>query len=191
MRTLTIQSVECTAICIVVLWMLTPCGLRAGDLFSSAADHLRVTEYDGVQPIVKIQAARVYEDHELFGFFRLSLAPLAVAQSVRIQLESANRLTNVLASLNAWSLSSGELRRLEIRDLEISLFGDQEPRLRAASARPNASGSLELSKVWLTGGPTVSISRATLQMTGPNAGRLRWRNGAQETEFSILKPSEN
>jgi hypothetical protein len=176
---------------LIVLWLQAPCRIHAGELFGSAADHLRLTEYDDVHPIVKIQAARIFEDHERFGFFRLGLAPFAVIQSVQIQIESADRLTNALASLNSWKLSSGELRRLEIRDLEISLFGEKQPRLHAATARPNTTGALELSKVSLTGGPTISISKATLQMTGPAAGRLRWRDGAKEAECPVLKPTEN
>ena len=181
------------AICLIVLWMQSPAPIHAGELAGTTAEHLRLTEYDDAQPIIKIQAARIFEDHERFGFFRLGLAPLAVLQSVQIQTASANRLTNALASLNAWRCAARDLRRLEIRDLEISLFGEKEPRLRAATARPNAAGALELSKVSLAGGPTLPIPKATLPMTGPTAGRLRWREGAieKEADFLALRPSEN
>ena len=191
MRILAKWSGECMTICLIVLWMQAPGQIHAGGLFGSAAEHVTLTEYDDVQPVCKIQAARIFVDHEKWGFFRLGLVPLAVVQSAHVQIASADRLTNALASLNSWKLSSGGLRRLEIRDLEISLFGDKTPRLRAATARPNASGALDLSKVSLTGGPTVSISKATLQMIGPDAGRLRWRDGDKEAELSVFKPSEN
>ena len=148
-----------------------------------------MTEYDDVQPIVKIQAARIFVDHEKCGFFRLGLVPLAVVQGVRVQLESAGRLTNALASLNSWNLATRNLRRLEIRDLEISMLGEKEPRLRAATARANAAGVLELLHVSLPGRPAGSFSKATLQMTGPAAGRLRWRDGEKDAELFILNPS--
>lgn len=161
---------------------------RRGPLGPSV-EHVRLTEYDDVQPIVKIQAARIFVDHEKYGFFRLGLVPLAVVQSVRIQAESAGWLTNALASLNSWNLATRSLRRLEVRDLEISLFGEPEPRLRAATARVNAAGDLELSNMSLPGRLAGSISKATLQMTGSAAGRLRWHDGEKEAELFILKPA--
>ncbi len=189
MRTLVKWSSECMAICFIILWMQSSGRVRAGELFGPSVEHVRLTEYDDVQPIVKIQAARIFVDHEKYGFFRLGLVPLAVVQSVRIQLESAGRLTNALASLNSWNLATRSLRRLEVRDLEISLFGEPEPRLRAATARVNAAGDLELSNMSLPGRLAGSISKATLQMTGSAAGRLRWHDGEKEAELFILKPA--
>jgi len=188
MRTLAKNSGVCMAICFIVLWMQSPGRVHAGGLFGQAAEHLTLTEYDDVQPIVKIQAARIFVDHEKYGFFRLGLVPLAVVQGVHVQLESAGRLTNALACLNSWNLSARNLRRLEVRDLELSLLGEPEPRLRAATARANAAGAWELSHVSLPDGLAGSISKATLQMTGPAAGRLRWRDGEKEAELFILKP---
>jgi hypothetical protein len=81
------------------------------------------------------------------------------------------------------------LRRWEVRDLKISLFGEKEPRLRAATARATAAGALELRHVSLRGRAAGALSKATLQMTGPAAGRLRWHDGDKEAELFILSPS--
>jgi hypothetical protein len=174
----------------IVLCALTPHLARAGGLFTPSAENMTLTEYDDVTPIVEVHAARVFIDHEKYGFFRLGLAPLAVIQGVRVQVASASRLTNALANLSSWGPAEGNLRHLEVRDLEISLFGEKEPRLRAGTARPNPSGALELSHVSFAGGPPAAISKASLQMTGPAAGTLRWRDGQVENELLILKPPE-
>jgi len=189
MRTLVKYLGVGMAICFLVLWLPSPGRILAGELFAPSADHLTLTEYDDVRPIVKIQAARVFLDHERIGFFRLGLVPLAVVQGAQVQLESADRLTNALASMNSWNLGSRSLRRMEIRELELSLLGEPEPRLRAATARANAAGALELSKVSLPGRPAGSIAKATLQLTGPAAGCLRWNDGDKMTELFVLKPS--
>ena len=155
-------------------------------LSGGSAENLTLADYGDVAPIDRVHAARAFMDHEKFGFFRLGLAPLAVVQGVQVQLVSAAQLTNVLANLNAWNLSSAPLRHLEIRELEISLFGEPAPRLRAATARANPAGQLDLSLVSLPGAAPDVIARATLQITGPDAGLLRWRAGAQDKEFSVF-----
>ena len=190
MRILAKWSAECMAICLVILWLQAPGGIQAGDSFGSAAENLSLTEYDDVQPILKIHAARMFVGHEKYGFFRFGLAPLAVIQGARIQLDSACRLTNALVNLNSWKPVAGGLRHLEIRELEISLFGEQAPRLRAATARPSGAGALELSQVALAGEPGVAIPKATLEMCGPTAGRLHWRDGAREAGCFFLQSSE-
>jgi hypothetical protein len=102
MMTLAKWSGPCMAIGSLFLWMQTPGWLHAGGFLLQAAEGVSSVEYnDDVKPIVKIQAARIYLDHEKYGFFRLGLAPLAVVQSAQIQIESAAGLTNALANLNA------------------------------------------------------------------------------------------
>lgn len=184
------RFVEYVAICLFILLAQAPGRLVAGGIFGTSAENLSLTAFDDNQPIVKVRAARIFVDHEKFGFFRVGLAPLAVIQGVRVEIESAGRLTNALDALNSWNDSSGSRRHLEFRDLEISLLGESESRLHAATARVNASGALELFQVVAAGGPPLPIARATLEVTGPTAGSLRWRDGQQDRELFVLKPSE-
>jgi len=177
-------------ICFLALWTQVPDCLQAGGMFGSSAENATLTEYDGAQVIAKAHATRVFVDHEKWGFLRVGLLPLAVVQGVQIQIQSASFLTNALADLNSLNLSSANLRHLEFRDLEISLLGETKPRLRAATARVSSSGTLKLTRVSVvgSGGRTVSIAEATLQISGPAAGSLRWRDGEKETDLFVLKP---
>ena len=132
---------------------------------------------------MKIRVARIFADHEKYGYFRFGLMSLAVVQGVHIEIESACLLTNALVKLNSWNLSTGNLRRLELRDLQISLLGEKEPRLRAARARVGSSGNLELSSVSVAGVEAATISKATLQISGPVAGpvELAGRHAGKRT----------
>jgi hypothetical protein len=186
-RTWAKRTGKCLAIFCLLLWLHAPPLVLAGELSGFGAEQVTLTQYDDAQLLVKIHATRVFLDHEKYGFFRFGLAPLAVVQGTQVQIESASRLTNALAGLNAWKLSSDGPRRLEIRDLEISLLGQKEPRLRAATARPAAAGVLELTQVALPGSSPATLPKATLQMTGPAAGRLRWRDGQKEAELFVFK----
>ena len=190
MQTGAIRFGKCVAIGLTVLGTQWPAYVPARDIFVDSAENVTLTEYGDVEPIFKVHAARFFLDHEKLGFFRLGLAPIEVAQGVQLQIESAGRLSNALAKLSSWNLSAFKARRWEIRDLAISLFGEKEPRLRATTARAGASGAWVLSQVSVTGGPPGLISKATLQTTGPAAGRLCWNGANQEHEFFVLNPSE-
>lgn len=159
-------------------------------MFGASAENATLTEYDGAQVVAKVHATRVFVDHEKWGFLRVGLLPLAVVQGVQIQIQSAGLLTNALSDLNSLNLSSANLRHLEIRDLQISVLGENEPRLRAARARIGSSGALELSNVSMVGsnGGPIFLAKATLQISGSAAGSLRWHDGEKATEFLVLKP---
>lgn len=190
MRTVVQSFCRCVLIGFTILCAQASNRVPAGEAIVPSGQDLAFTEYDGLRPVVKVHAARVFVDHEKVGFFRFGLAPLAVVQDVQIQIESAGQLTNVLADLNSWNNFPRNLRHLELRNLEISFFGEPKPRLCAVTARVTASGSLELSQVSVRDGVKGSIARATLQLTGALAGDLRWRDGDKESEQSVLQPSE-
>ncbi len=173
------------------LWTQVPNHLHAEGLFGPT-ENATLTEYDGDQVIARVHADRVFMDHEKWGFFRVGLLPLAVVQGVQVQILSDSFLTNALSDLNSLNLASANLRHLEFRDLQISLLGEIEPRLRAATARLNPSGALELFRVSLTSctGEPVSRAKATLQISGAAAGRLRWQDGGKEIELLVLKPPQ-
>jgi hypothetical protein len=149
-----------------------------------------LSEYDGVHLIARVHTTRAFIDHEKWGFFRLGLLPVPVVEGVQVQIQSAGCLTNVLSDLNSWNASSGVSRRLELRNLDISILDEKEPRLHAAIARVGRSGSLELSNVAVgrDGGVPVSIPKATLQISGPASGCLRWNDSGKEVELFVFKP---
>jgi len=179
--------------CILIGTQVPNCA-HAGGIIGASLNDASVSEYDGLQLIARVHTTRAFVDHEKWGFFRLGLLPIPVIEGVQVQILSARCLTNVLSDLNSsWNSSSGDLRRLEFRNIEISLLGEKEPRLHATVARVGRSGVLELSNVSvsLDGGGPVSIPKATLQISGPASGCLSWNAGGKGVELSVFKPLEN
>jgi len=179
------------AVALAAVVTLLPNCAHAG-LAGTTTEDATLTQYDGDQIAVKIHADRVFPDHEKWGFFRVSVLPLAVVQGARVQISSAAHLTNALRALNSLNFPTRAARRVELRQVEISLLEEKDSRLRAALARIQSAGVLELSGVSLGASLGVSnpISKATLQISGPSAGLLRWRDGEKERELFILQPPE-
>jgi len=140
-------------------------------------------EYKGLSPVVEVHAANIFSDYEHWGFFRIGILPMAVADHVQVKIQSAQYLTNALAEVKLWHQAS---RQLEIRNLEIWLCGEKEPRLRAALARIGRDGALKLSDVTFSddGGGQRSLPKATMQIGGPSVGYLSWDSkGHREQHF--------
>lgn len=174
----------------LVTWMFGAVIAPAQLMFGPALDNSTLEGYHGVQLAGRIHITRAYIDHEKFGFFKFALAPVPVVEGVQIQIESAESLTNVLHSLGSWTPASANLQHLEFRSLEISLLTDKSPRLRAEKAHFIAPSVLELSHVSVLSASrgAVSISRATLQVSGPDCGLLSWNESKNREELSVFEP---
>jgi len=157
-------------------------GTRANDVTS--------IEYNGLSPVIQIHTARIFTDYERHGFFRIGLLPIPVAENVQIQIRSADYLTNALYELHSWDDPSAGVKRLELRTLEIGLFGDKQPRLSAVTARVGQNGTLELSTVSLfdAADQQMSIPKATLQIAGSSTGWLHWNCDGQLQDVFLFKP---
>ncbi|HXC36502.1 MAG TPA: hypothetical protein VNV43_11555 [Candidatus Acidoferrales bacterium] len=174
----------------LVIWLCGAVIAPAQMAFGPAMDDATMEAYHGVQLAGRIHITRAYIDHQRFGFFRLGLAPVPVVDGVQIQIRSAESLTNVLQSLGSAKLSSDKLRHLEFRNVEISLLNDKSPRLRADKARLIAPNVLELSHVSVSSAlqGAAPISRATLQVSGPDCGLLSWNDSGNSKELPLFKP---
>jgi hypothetical protein len=179
-----------TILCCLGVWLCGAIAAPAQIVFWQTLDDATMEDYHGVQLASRIHITRAYIDHEKFGFFKIALAPVPVMEGVRIQIRSAGSFTNILQSLGSWNVSSANLRHLEFRDLEISLLSDHSPRLRAEKARLVQPNVLELSHVSLSNVPqgSLTISRATLQVSGPDCGLLNWNNAGNHQELPVFKP---
>lgn len=173
------------------LWL---CGVMAAPaqmvLGQQSLDDATMESYRGVELASRIHITRAYTDHEKFGFFKFALAPVPVVEGVQIEIRSAGALTNILQSLSSCNVSPVNLRHIEFRNLEISLLSDHSPRLRAVKARLVQPNVLELSHVFLSSdakGPQT-ISRATLQVSGPDCGLLSWNDTGSREELFVFKP---
>lgn len=177
-------------VCCLVVWL---CGavIAPGQMvFGQSMDDSTMEAYHGVLLAGRIHITRAYIDHQKFGFFRLGLAPVPVVEGVTIQIRSAESLTNVLKTLGSYNLSPDKLRHIEFRNVEISLLKDKSPRLRADKARMVQANVLELSHVSVSNARSgaVTISRATLQVSGPDCGLLSWNDAGMPQELSVFKP---
>jgi hypothetical protein len=82
---------------------------------------------------------------------------------------------------------------LELRNLEIKLFGEKQSRLRAVTARVGQNDTVELSTVSVFGvvGQQGSIPKATLQIAGSSAGWLRWNFDGHPQELFVFKQTSD
>ena len=186
-------------ICLVsvsaVLWMsLIPVVSVAG-LAGTTANEVTLSEYDSkdLSLVFQVHAARIFTDYERRGFFRIGLLPIPVVEDIQIQIQSADCLTNALFALRSWNQPSVGVRRLELRNLEIKLFGEKQSRLRAVTARVGQNDTVELSTVSVIGiaGQQASIPKATLQIAGSSAGCLHWNFDGRSQELFVFKPTSD
>jgi hypothetical protein len=190
--TLRVQLLVHFRICLVfacsIFWAFD---VNALGLAGMGANDLTLSEYDGLSPIAQVHVARMFVDYERRGFFRIGLLPIPVAENVQIQIQSADCLTNAMLALHSWNQPSFGARRLELRNLEIRLFGEKQPRLSATSAHVGQNGVLELStvSVFNTTGQQMSIPKAVLQVAGSSAGWLRWNFDGHSQELFLFKPT--
>jgi hypothetical protein len=171
-------------------WATFQFTIRAQTGFEPSLDDATFEKYNGLSLVCRIHIARTYVDHEKWGFFKLGLAPIGVMDGVRVQILSVGSMTNALETLNDCNIPSAGTHRLEFRNLEISLLGEKTPRLCAESARIGRSDVLELSHISITNGllGTLSISRATLQVSGPDSGRLSWDDSGNHKQLFLFNP---
>lgn len=174
----------------LMMWLCGAVTAPAQLTFGQSLDDATMVAYHGVQLSGRIHITRAYIDQEKFGFFKLGFSAVPVVDGVQIQISSAQSLTNVLHSLTSSQISSDKLRHLEFRNVEISLLSDKSPRLRAEKARMAGSDVLELSHVSISDTPqgAVTISRATLQVAGPDCGLLSWNDTGTVKELPVFKP---
>lgn len=159
---------------------------------SPSLDDATLEKYQGLQLVSRIHITRTYVDHGKWGFFKIALIPIQVVEGVSVQINSADSLTNALALVNSGRLSPAAGRHLELRKLEVSLLGENQPRLRADTATVARPGVLQLSHVSvLNDGGTTSIPKATLQVSGPDCGCLRWDNAGSQNQMFVFQTSKN
>jgi hypothetical protein len=174
-----------------VAWAALEMRMGAAEVAGATANDVTISDYSpsDLSLVAKIHADRIFADYECRGFFRIGLLPVPVAENVQMQIKSADCLTNDLFALHFWEQPKIGVRRLEFRKLEIAFFGENQPRLRAVSARVGRDGTIELSTVSLPDSieHQIPIPQATLQVAGASAGWLRWKLGGHQEEFFVFK----
>ena len=100
----------------------------AMDLNGASANNLTLSNYSpkDLSLVAQVHVGRLFTDYERRGFFRIGLLPIPVAENVQIQIQSVDCLTNAITALYSWNQPSVGVRRLELRNLEIKLFGEKQ-----------------------------------------------------------------
>lgn len=179
----------------LVMCLLLESGVGAAGLTGTAVNEVTLSEYSpkDLSLVAQVHAARIFTDYERRGFFRIGLLPIPVVENVQIQIQSAECLTNALFALHDWNQPASGVRRLELRNVEIELIGEKQPRLSAVSARVGQDGVLELStvSVFNATGQQASIPKAALQVAGSSAGWLRWNVDGHPQDIFPFKPTSD
>jgi len=166
----------CSSVVTVAVCLTSEYGAGAAAMTGTVARGVTAYTYDPINLslVWKVHAEHIYVDHERRAFFRIGLLPLLVIEDVQVQLQSVECLTNALAELRPRYLPAGELRKLEMRNLEIMMLGETQPRLRATTARIESDGAIRLADVSVRDavGIQQSFPKAILQIAGPRAGTL-------------------
>jgi hypothetical protein len=166
--------------------------VNAAGLAGGTVQDVGIAEYSSkdLSLVARVHASQIVTDYERHGFFRIGLLPIAVADNVQLQISSAGCLTNALSALREWRQPSVGARRLELRNLEITMVGEARPRLRASRARIGNDSSLELFNVSSSGaeGQPVAFGKGALQIAGSSAGRLSWDVAGRTEELFPLNP---
>lgn len=153
-------------------------GADAAALTGAVATEVTISECSSkdLSLVMQIHAGRIFIDYERRGFFRIGLLPLLVVENVHVGIQSVEYLTNALADLRFWQHPPSGVHQLELRNLEIIICGEKQPRLHAATAHVGQEGVIKLSNVSVrdAAGLQISLPKATLQISGPSAGKLCW-----------------
>jgi len=161
----------------VTAWSTPQSSIGAVQLVGTIASDVTISDYikKDLSPVTQVHAARIFTEYERRGFFRIGLLPVPVVENVSIIIRSADCLTNNMFEARFWNRPGMGVRRLKFRNVEIKLFGEKQPRLRADGAQVGREGAIELSNVSLPNSSEQStpIPHATLQVNGSAIGWLR------------------
>lgn len=96
-------------------------------------------------PVARLRIAELRTDFQRRGLFRIGLLPFLVAEGVRVEVLSSNRLDEVLRSAGAWRPSKGETRAMEWRKVSVAFGNDGSPALEAGVLQAMPRGGFRLS----------------------------------------------
>ncbi len=148
--------------------------------FPFASDRLRIQDAvipvyagDGLEPAAVVRADSVHTEFERKGFFRIGVLPVAVMEGVTIEVRQPERAAESLAQVSRW-FEGGGVKRMELRRVKFRIAPSSANCLEAGRGAFIAGGCLELLDDVRFGSGTnvICAPRATLQVTGRNAGQI-------------------
>ena len=125
----------------------------------------------GNSPAAIVRVDKVYTEYEKHGFFRIGALPIGVLEGVTFEAKDASPQGRNLERLASW-LGADAGSHLELRG--VRFIASPSSSLEAGRLRPTGRERWELSGgvAFVRGTNTLRADKATIQVTGPNAGLL-------------------
>ena len=135
-----------------------------------------------------VQVQKAYLDHQRNGFFHIGLLPVGALEGVTIEFHDASSAGDSFQQMQRW-LGAGNGRRVELRQVKF-LFSTN--RLEAGAVQCRAGDRWELlgGVRLVSGGHETRAQRATLEISGPDAGRVVLEQKPPMTNSFLGSPSE-
>jgi hypothetical protein len=123
------------------------------------------------------------------GFFKLGVLPIGVLEGITIDVRRPELLAPSLAQMDCWLAPSGA-KRLELRRFQLLVGSSSTNSLEAARVRFGAHGAWELfdGVLFTSGTNQLQAARATLQVTGQQAGKIVLLTSPPTTVSFFSKP---
>jgi hypothetical protein len=174
----------------VFLVSLRPAG-QGAEMRTSEARNLAVGIYtaNASALVGTLRVERVFTEQQRFGFFRVKLMPILVAQGVRLELNQAQPGTNWTAGFRVKLAPLARSSRIEWRGVSIAFAGESEPRLQARRLQlpdqPETDHCLLEDLTLDTDAGLVQASRATL-LLGASAGTVVWESSGFLHQWNLF-----
>jgi len=172
-----------------LLRMLLCCGLAtvacARDWQGVDAAHLRgvvIPLYNKQDrtSVANVRIGCVFPDYERRGFFRVGLLPMVAGESVQIEVLQGRRALNALTGLEK-RFTTQQRRVVEWRDVTFTFAHDSALGMHVGRLRMVSEEQWELlDGVRIQCGTETTWPKASLFLSGPNAGQVRYGSASIE-----------
>jgi hypothetical protein len=139
------------------------------------------------KPVAVVRIERIVKEYQRHGFFRIGLLPQVVAEGLTLELREGSRATEILGELPFCLLKVISRGAAPVRGFTIRTPNQSIPLLQAAYLSLGA-GEWRLRDGTLArpGVAPIRFTEATLQVTGPAAGRICCRSVGTPIAFNLF-----
>lgn len=139
-------------------------------------------------PAAVVRVDEIYTQYQRRGFFRIGLLPQLVAKGVTLELGQTAQMTNALRTFRPQLFAVHGSDPFLCCGIKVRRQNDSRLLLQAQSLKFNDQGQWELTDGNLHG---LHFDRATLQPTGPSAGRVVCQTEHQTSARNLFEPTAN
>jgi hypothetical protein len=134
-----------------------------------------------------VRVERAYLDYERKGFFHIGILPVGALEGVTIEVRDSRSAGDAFQQIQRW-LGAGGGRRVELRQVKF-LFSTNSLEAGKVECRAGDRWELLHGVRLVSGGNETRAQRATLQVSGRDAGQVALEGAPQVTNiFPGLTP---